>query len=151
MTVLTSSTEDTEKLGHALSSFLYEKGEKRVFIALSGEMGVGKTAFTRGFCSALKVSGVKSPTYTVVNEYKRGLLPVFHFDMYRIEDSDDLFSIGFYDYLAKDGYALCEWSENIEGEIPENAIFVKIEKTNNGDNERKITIEGGNILEDFIA
>ena len=137
MTVFTSNTEDTEKLGRSLSSFLYEKGKKRVFIALRGEMGVGKTAFTRGFCSALEVSGVKSPTYTVVNEYKRGNLPVVHFDMYRIEDEDDLFSIGFYDYLTRDGYALCEWSENIEDEIPDNAIFVTIEKTDKDEGERK--------------
>ena len=151
MTVFTKSAEQTEKLGHALCSFLYEKGERRAFIALRGEMGVGKTAFTRGFASALDISGVRSPTYTVVNEYRRGALPVFHFDMYRIEDEDDLFSIGFYDYLKKDGYALCEWSENIESELPDDAIFVRIEKTDKDEEERKITIEGGNTLEDFIA
>ena len=114
-------------------------------------MGVGKTAFTRGFASALSLCGVRSPTYTIVNEYRNGRLPVFHFDMYRIEDEDDLTSIGFYDYLEKDGYCICEWSENIISEIPSDAISVTIKKTQKADEEREIIIEGGDLLEDFIA
>ena len=108
-------------------------------------------AFTRGFASALSLCGVRSPTYTIVNEYRNGRLPVFHFDMYRIEDEDDLTSIGFYDYLEKDGYCICEWSENIISEIPSDAISVTIKKTQKADEEREIIIEGGDLLEDFIA
>ena len=151
MIIFTNNTSDTERLGEKLARFLLEKNEKRVFIALKGEMGVGKTAFTRGFGSAFDVIGVRSPTYTVVNEYRNGKLPIFHFDMYRIESEDDLVSIGFYDYLEKDGYSICEWSENIESEIPDNAISVTIKKTENQEDERQIIIEGGEILEDFIA
>ncbi len=151
MTFLTKSTEETESLGRRLSNFLLEKGKRSAFVALYGEMGVGKTAFTRGFASSLSLCGVRSPTYTIVNEYRNGKIPVFHFDMYRIEDEDDLTSIGFYDYLAKDGYCICEWSENIISEIPSDAISVTIKKTSKSDEEREIIIEGGAILEDFSA
>ena len=151
MTFITNSPNETEDIGRRLSEFLFEKGERKAFIALYGDMGVGKTAFTRGFASALSLCGVKSPTYTIVNEYRNGRLHVFHFDMYRIEDEDDLTSIGFYDYLEKDGYCICEWSENIISEIPSDAISVTIKKTQKTDEEREIIIEGGDLLEDFIA
>ena len=151
MTFITNSPEETESIGKKLSEFFFNKGIKKVFVALYGDMGVGKTAFTRGFASTLSLGGVRSPTYTIVNEYRSGTLPVFHFDMYRIEDEDDLASIGFYDYLEKDGYCICEWSENITSEIPSDAISVTIKKTNKTDEEREILIEGGIALENFIA
>lgn len=151
MNFFTKSAAETEALGKRLSEFLLSTNKKRIFIAMFGEMGVGKTAFTRGFASGLSLTGVRSPTYTIVNEYRSGILPVFHFDMYRIEDEDDLASIGFYDYLEKDGYCICEWSENIRNELPESCISVTIKKTAENENEREIIIEGGKTLEDFIA
>ena len=86
-----ASAEDTEKIGKALAEELLHSGKKSVFIALFGDLGVGKTAFTRGFTSAICDARVKSPTYTVVNEYRGGAVPVFHFDMYRIDGDDDLY------------------------------------------------------------
>ena len=106
-----------------------------------GEMGVGKTAFVRGFCSALGAVGVKSPTYTIVNEYRKGSLPVFHFDMYRVESEDDLISIGYYDYLTQKGFCLCEWSENITEFIPTDALTVTISRSEDDEQHRIITIK----------
>lgn len=139
MIIITKSATETEDAGRALAKQLDEAGRKSAFIAMRGEMGVGKTAFTRGFASYFGVSGVKSPTYTVVNEY-RGRVSIFHFDMYRISDGDDLYSIGYDDYVRSDGYLLAEWSENIEDEIPSDAIFVTISRTDGGSEERKIEI-----------
>lgn len=138
--ILSTNEADTARIGASLAARLLDGGKTRVFIALYGEMGVGKTAFTRGFCAALGIASVHSPTYTVVNEYLSGKYPVFHFDMYRITDSDDLYSIGFDDYLARDGFALCEWSENIPEDIPEDAVRVTIERTDGADG-RRITLE----------
>ena len=137
----TDSPEQTEEVGRRLAEALLTAGLARAFIALCGEMGVGKTAFTRGFARALGVSAVKSPTYTVVNEYRSGRLPIFHFDTYRIEDEDDLISIGFDDYLNRDGFALCEWSEKIREFLPQDRITVSISRTD-GENGRCILIEG---------
>ena len=103
-------------------------------------MGVGKTAFTTGFASHFSVSGVKSPTYTVMNEY-RGRATIYHFDMYRITDGDDLYSIGYDDYIESDGFCLVEWSENIEDFIPEGAVFVTIERCPEDENKRRITFD----------
>lgn len=139
LTFFSASEEDTESFGYQLAEKLKAQGLSYAFIALYGEMGVGKTAFTRGFCRALGISAVHSPTYTVVNEYTEGEIPVFHFDMYRIEDAEGLYSIGFEDYLARDGYALCEWSENITPYIPSDAIIVTIAREGAGTN-RKITV-----------
>ena len=139
--VYTSASEnETEAIGSALAERLLKEGTPYAFIALFGEMGVGKTAFTRGFCRALGIAGVHSPTYTVVNTYEEGEVPVFHFDMYRITSEDDLLSIGFDDYLARDGYALCEWSENIVPFLPDYAITVTILRTDAGEG-RKIKIQ----------
>ena len=139
--IITSSPEETEAVGNTLAHALLNEGLRHAYIAMRGEMGVGKTAFARGFGRALGVSGVKSPTYTVVSEHKGEALPFFHLDLYRIEDSDDLWSIGYDDYLAREGYMLCEWSERIPEEIPADAIYVTILR---GENEadRLITIEG---------
>ena len=141
MIFVTHSVSETEAVGARLARYLEERGEVRAFIALRGEMGVGKTAFTRGFASYFGVSSVKSPTYTVVNEY-RGRARIFHFDMYRIDGTDDLLSIGYDDYVAADGYSIVEWSENIEDEIPSDAIFVTVSRTADGEDERKIEISG---------
>ena len=105
------STEQTESFGRKLAAALEESGIKRAFIAMRGEMGVGKTAFTRGFASHFGINGIKSPTYTIVNEHV-GRVKIFHFDMYRITDGDDLYSIGYDDYIEADGYCIAEWSEN---------------------------------------
>lgn len=141
-TYLSHSEKETEAIGAALCRRLRDAGVRRVFITLAGEMGVGKTAFTRGFAGELGVRGVRSPTFTVVNEYRGGALPVFHFDLYRVQDEDELYAIGFDDYLAKDGYALCEWSENAGNELPDRRLSVRIDRTAGGDDERHITIKG---------
>ena len=103
MTFISHSAAETEAVGRDLARLLEESGRDRAFIAFRGEMGVGKTAFTRGFASHFGITGVKSPTYTIVNEYA-GRVRIFHFDMYRIEDSSDLASIGYDDYVRARGY-----------------------------------------------
>jgi tRNA threonylcarbamoyladenosine biosynthesis protein TsaE len=138
MVFYTDSPEETEEIGKRLASALDGCNIPRAFVAMRGEMGVGKTAFTRGFAIALGVSGVKSPTYTIVNEY-RGKRRIFHFDTYRISDGDDLYSTGFDDYVETDGYTIVEWSENIEDYIPEDAIFVTISREG-GECGRRIEI-----------
>ena len=137
----TASAAETEKAGFELAKRLDEKGVTRAFIALRGEMGVGKTAFVRGFARFFDISGVRSPTYTVVNEYA-GRTHIYHFDMYRLEGEDDLFSIGFDDYVAKSGFCISEWSENIEDFIPDDAISVTIERSADGIDARRITVKG---------
>ncbi|MBQ6152281.1 MAG: tRNA (adenosine(37)-N6)-threonylcarbamoyltransferase complex ATPase subunit type 1 TsaE [Ruminococcus sp.] len=129
------STKETEHTGEKLASLL--KG--REVLALFGDLGAGKTAFTRGLCEALGIDEVSSPTFAIVNEYS-GKYTVYHFDMYRITDIDDLYSTGFYDYL-NNGVLVIEWSENIESELDDDAIRIRIEKTDD-ENERIITIEG---------
>ena len=140
MIEITRSPEETERVGAMLAKKLDEGGVKRAFIAMRGEMGVGKTAFTRGFASHFGISGVKSPTYTIVNEY-RGRVRIYHFDMYRICDGGDLYSIGYDDYVESDGYCIAEWSENIVEEIPEDAIFVTITRLDTETDGRRIEIE----------
>ena len=112
------------------------------FVALYGDLGVGKTAFVRGFTSAISPKArVKSPTFALVNEYKGERLSVFHFDMYRIEDEDELYSIGFFDYADRRGICLVEWSENIEESLPDDYIRVAIIKNSATDvDSRLITI-----------
>lgn len=133
------TTEETERIGERLAMLLFEKKINRAFIAMRGEMGVGKTAFSRGFCGYFGIKGVKSPTYTVVNEY-RGLVRIFHYDMYRITSEDDLISTGYDDYCETDGYILAEWSENIEDLIPYDAVFVTIGRDSENENYRNIEI-----------
>ena len=135
----TNTPKETEKVGFELAKKLDQSKRRRAFIALMGEMGVGKTAFTRGFGSYFGISGIKSPTYTIVNEH-RGKANIFHFDMYRIESEDDLYSIGFDDYVDSDGYCIAEWSENVIDFLPEDTIFVKIKKVDASD-KRIIEIE----------
>ena len=144
----TNSAEETEKIGKLLAEKFDTGGIENAFIALRGEMGVGKTAFVRGFASAFDIRGVKSPTYTVVNEY-RGRKKIYHFDMYRIESEDDLYSIGYDEYISSNAYSIVEWSENITDFIPEGAITVTIERAPTGEGERNITIDMGAKYEDI--
>lgn len=130
---------ETARVAADLAMELEKAGRKNAFIALYGDMGVGKTAFVSGFCRYLGIEGAHSPTYTVVNEYRKGRIPVFHFDLYRLEGEDELCSIGFDDYLARDGYALCEWSERLCDALPAGAIRVEIKKTD-AENGRHIRI-----------
>ena len=138
MIIKTNSDKETEKVGYTLAKALDEKGIKDAYVALRGEMGVGKTVFTRGFGSYFGIEGIKSPTYTVVNEH-HGAASLFHFDLYRISDDDDLTSIGYDDYLDRVGYKLVEWSENTE-EIPLDAIYVTISRDSSDDEARIIEI-----------
>ena len=138
---ITESAEETEAVGARLARLINE--ERTVlprFIAMYGDLGSGKTAFTRGFASVVSPgSAVRSPTFTIVNEYRSGKTPVFHFDMYRISDEDELYSIGFYDYLSA-GFCLCEWSENIEYSLPDEYLRAEILRTGKADNQRSIKI-----------
>lgn len=134
--IISHCTEDTEKIGSQLAKKL--KGTE--VIALFGGLGMGKTAFTRGLSYALGVTeGVSSPTFALVNEYS-GKFNIYHFDMYRVASWEDLYSTGFFDYL-NNGILVIEWSENIEGALPENAIKISIAKGSN-DDERIFEIEG---------
>ena len=129
---------DTEAAGRALAEALAADPSLPSFVALYGDLGVGKTAFVRGFTSVLAPSArVKSPTFALVNEYKGDRLSVFHFDMYRIESEDELESIGFYDYLTRTGYCLTEWSENIPYALPERYCSVEIRKDSETDTESR--------------
>ncbi len=142
---VSKSTADTEALGEKIAAVL--KGREE--IALFGDLGAGKTAFTRGVCKGLGVKdGVSSPTFALVNVYK-GKYTVYHFDMYRITSEDDLFAIGFYDYLDT-GVLIIEWSENIESELEDNAIRIAITKGND-ENERIFEIKGLDAYADIIC
>ena len=143
MEFITNSPSETEALGTALGKIL----QPGAVIAYRGDLGAGKTAFTRGLARGLGCSElVTSPTYTIVNEYLGGRMPLFHFDMYRLGSSDDLFDIGWEDYLERGGVCAVEWSENV-ADAMEDAIFVTIEKL--GGDARRITIEGGENLADL--
>mgnify|MGYP001129412229 FL=1 len=138
MEFVTQSREETEALGARLAEAL---AEGRV-VAFTGDLGAGKTAFVSGMARALGVEErVTSPTFTVVNEYEGGRLPLFHFDMYRLDSADELFHIGWEDYLARGGVCAVEWSENVEEAIESDAVRVSIVR-GDGDDDRIITIEG---------
>ena len=139
---VTSDTE-TEQIGKNLAETLTKLGIKRAYIAMRGEMGVGKTVFTRGFVSHFGRANVKSPTYTIVNEYKVGGTNVYHFDLYRISDGDDLESIGYHEYVESNAYSIVEWSERVPEYIPEDAITVTISRVADDESAREITITGG--------
>ena len=139
MFFITNSAEETKHIGYSIAKMISDGELSGKFIAMRGEMGVGKTLFTSGFASYFGISGVRSPTYTVVNQYGKDV-KIHHFDMYRIESEDDLYSIGYDDYLAGNGYIIVEWSENIDYAIPDDAIYVNIERHPDGDDMRKITV-----------
>ena len=143
MEYITNSPEQTEAVGAALGAVL----KPGTVIAYRGDLGAGKTAFTRGVARGLGAGErVTSPTYTIVNEYLSGRLPLFHFDMYRLESSDDLWDIGWEDYLQRGGVCCVEWSENVADAMVD-ALCITIEKT--GEDSRKITIDGGYDLADL--
>lgn len=108
-------------------------------VAFRGDLGAGKTCFTSGLAKGLGYTGdVTSPTFALINEYLGGKFDIYHFDMYRISSWDELYSCGFFEYLESGGIVVAEWSENIDGALPENTIYVEIETL--GENERKITV-----------
>jgi tRNA threonylcarbamoyladenosine biosynthesis protein TsaE len=134
MKFVTKSEAETENLGERFSSKLLP-GD---VVALYGGLGAGKTAFVRGIARGLGLAArVSSPTFTIVNEYL-GKVPLFHFDMYRLKGTDELFEIGWEDYLDRGGICVVEWSENVENAFFPDTIRVHIEKT--GDSEREIEI-----------
>ena len=144
MQITTHSADETQALGQKLASRL-EPGD---VIAYFGDLGAGKTAFTRGLAQGLGITDpVTSPTYTIVNEYLSGRIPLFHFDMYRLSSSDELFDIGWEDYLSRGGVCAVEWSENVEDAL-QDAIRVTIEKDADEPDTRHITITGGPRFED---
>ena len=143
MQYTTNSPAETEAIGAALGKII----EPGTVIAYRGDLGAGKTAFTRGLAKGLGCTEiVTSPTYTIVNEYLGGRIPLFHFDMYRLRSSDDLFDIGWDDYLDRGGVCAVEWSENVDDAM-EDALYITIEKL--GEDARRITIEGGGDLADL--
>ena len=143
MDFITNSPEETEAVGAALGKIL----QPGMILAYRGDLGAGKTAFTRGLARGLGYcEPVTSPTYTIVNEYLGGRLPLFHFDMYRLASSDDLWDIGWEDYLERGGICAVEWSENVDDAM-ENAVYITIHKT--GEECRRIEIEGGIDLADL--
>ncbi len=132
-----ASERETEALGEAL----VERLSPGAVVAFTGDLGAGKTAFVRGMAKGLDIpQRVTSPTFTIVNEYEGGRLPLFHFDLYRLGSSDELFDIGWEDYLSREGVCAVEWSENVPEAFDGSEIRVTIEKT--GEDGRKITVEG---------
>ena len=139
MEYLSRNEAETEALGARLAAAL----SPGAVVAYRGGLGMGKTAFTRGIAKGLGCTGrVTSPTFTIVNEYEGGRLPLFHFDMYRLEDADALFDIGWEDYLDRDGVCAVEWSEQVAEALPPDTIYVTISRCPEDDRARTITIEG---------
>ena len=127
------SPDETSSAGAKLAGMILEDAALPRFIALRGDLGAGKTEFTRGFASvASPGSFVKSPTYALVNEYKKGKIPIFHFDIYRLADEDDLYSTGYFDYLDR-GICLVEWFVNVPECLPEEYFEVVIDKINDAE------------------
>ena len=143
MEYITNSPSETEAVGAALARVL----QPGTIIAYRGDLGAGTTAFTRGLARGLGVTDrVTSPTYTIVNEYLGGRMPLFHFDMYRLRSEDELFDIGWDDYLERGGVCAVEWSENVWGAM-EDAIVITITRLD--EDTRKIDIEGGDLIADL--
>ena len=139
MQFLSHSAQETESIGESLAQEL-RAGD---VLAFTGSLGMGKTAFTRGLARGLGCRGrVTSPTFTIVNEYE-GKTPLFHFDMYRLGSSDELFDIGWDDYLARGGVCAVEWSERVSDALPGDTIFVDIARGEESENTRIITVTGG--------
>lgn len=139
MEYITHSPAETEAVGEALAKTL----RPGTVLAFRGDLGAGKTAFTRGLGRGLGCTErVTSPTYTIVNEYTSGRLPLFHFDMYRLRSSEDLFDIGWEDYLERGGVCAVEWSENVAEALPEDTVWVDLRRLEGEDNGRRITITG---------
>lgn len=139
----TATVEQTEATGASLAQEMLKNKDLPPFVALYGDLGVGKTAFVRGFASVIAPGVlVRSPTFALVNEYRGKEKTLFHFDMYRITDEEDLYSIGYDDYLTREGIILTEWSENIPYALPERYLRVEITKDNpEHPDSREITLE----------
>lgn len=139
MQFVSHSTQETEQFGEEVAKSL-RGGD---VLAFTGSLGMGKTAFTRGLARGLGCRGrVTSPTFTIVNEYE-GKMPLFHFDMYRLGSSDELFDIGWDDYLARGGVCAVEWSERVSDALPDDTIYVDIARGEEDENTRTITVTGG--------
>ncbi len=134
----TNSAEETYKVGYAMG----ERAKPGEVIALIGDLGVGKTVFTQGFAAGLGVTEpVNSPTFTILQIYEDGRIPLYHFDVYRIEDPEEMFEVGFDDYLYGQGVCLIEWANIVEDILPEQRKVVTIEKQlDRGPDARKITV-----------
>ena len=144
-----NTDKETEEFGKKLAETLTKRGIKRAYIAMKGEMGVGKTVFTRGFASHFGIAGVKSPTYTIVNEHRAGATRIYHFDLYRIGDADDLESIGYHEYVESDAYCIVEWSERVPEYISDEAITVEIKRVSEDENLRDIVLTGIELMEEL--
>jgi tRNA threonylcarbamoyladenosine biosynthesis protein TsaE len=139
MEYLSHNESETEAIAARLAATL----DPGAVVAYQGGLGMGKTAFTRGLASGLGYPGrVTSPTFTIVNEYEGGRLPLFHFDMYRLADSEALFDIGWEDYLERGGVCAVEWSELVADALPSDTVYVTITRCPDQDSWRTITIEG---------
>lgn len=139
MQFVSHNTQETEQFGEEVAKSL-RGGD---VLAITGSLGMGKTAFTRGLARGLGCRGrVTSPTFTIVNEYD-GKTPLFHFDMYRLGSSDELFDIGWDDYLARGGVCAVEWSERVSDALPDDTIYVDIARGEEDENMRTITVTGG--------
>ena len=127
----------------AMGEFMAKKLKPWMVLCLNGDLGVGKTVFVKGIARGLGIKEpVVSPTFTILQEYKDGQIPLYHFDVYRIEDEEEMFEIGFDDYLYGDGVCLIEWAENVKGLLPKDAVSITIEKDpEQGLSYRRITIE----------
>ena len=141
--VITKNEKETAELGALLADKITGDASLPKYVAFSGDLGVGKTVFIRGFISHLSPDAkISSPTYSIVHEYNSCKPPVYHFDMYRITDDDDLYSIGYYEYIEKNAICLVEWSENIDYALPDTYIRVTISKTSlDTPEERSVTAE----------
>lgn len=139
MTIETFTPEETFELGESLG----EKAQPGEVYCLNGDLGVGKTVFTQGFAKGLGIEGpVSSPTFTIVQQYDDGRLPLYHFDVYRIGDISEMDEIGYEDCFYGDGVSLIEWSNLIEEILPEQLMQIRIEKDlEKGFDYRKITVE----------
>ena len=142
MILETNSPQETFSAGRQLG----EKAFPGQVITLTGDLGVGKTVFTQGLAKGLGIEEpVNSPTFTIVQVYDEGRLPLYHFDVYRLEDGESLWDIGFDEYLDRGGVCLIEWADQISEYIPKEAQWLHIEKDlSRGTEYRKITIRGGN-------
>ena len=132
---LSNSPQETELTAENFAKTLKEG----TVVAYRGDLGMGKTCFTRGLARGLGFEGeVTSPTFALINEYIGGRLPLYHYDMYRISSWEELYSSGFFEYIEEGGIVAAEWSENIENALPENTVYVIIEAID--EDKRKITI-----------
>lgn len=142
MEYLSHSEAETQAIGRELGRRL----KPGTVLAYRGDLGMGKTAFTRGLADGLGCSGrVASPTFTIVNEYE-GPIPLFHFDLYRLPDADALFDIGWEDYLDRGGVCAVEWSERVTEALPEDTVWVTLARCPEQDGWRAITVEGADLL-----